>query len=143
MKTIQIDDDLFGSAEYFAQILNISVDEVIDQVLRQGLMSPFESQTAQLLNLANEQEYESFALATLVAQRLEGEIAEIHGLHAANLVSSPDIGLIDAQPVSLNGPGISGFGWMLRVEELRGGKWGGQNTSGHVAILGRRNAVKI
>jgi hypothetical protein len=104
-------------------VLNISVYEVIDQVLRQGLMSPFESQTAQLLNLAGEQEYETFAAATLIAQRLEGKIAELHGLHAANLVVAPDVGLIDAQPVSLNGPGISGFAWMLRVEELRDGKW--------------------
>ena len=143
MKTIQIDDELFGCAEYFAQVLDISVHQVIDQVLRQGLMSPFESQTVQLLNLAGEQEYETCASATLVAQRLEGEIAELHMLHATNPGVALDVGLIDAQPVSLERPGHVGF----RLDVTGGGtarrQVGGQDTSCHVAILGWRNAVTM
>ena len=123
MKTVQIDDELFDVAEWFAQILSLPVQEVIDQILRKGLFDPFKSQAVQALELACQQEYGTFALAHQVAQRLEAEVAELHLMHAEKLVDTPDVGLIDVQPIDLNGPNISGFGWTLSVHELQDGKW--------------------
>jgi hypothetical protein len=123
MKTVQIDDELFDVAKWFAQILSLPVQEVIDQILRKSLFDSFKSQAVQALELACQQEYDTFALAHQVAQRLEAEVAEMHLMHAEKLVDTPDVGLIDVQPVDPNGPDISGFGWMLSVHELQDGKW--------------------
>jgi hypothetical protein len=123
MKTIQVDDELFEFVEWSAQMLGMSAETVIHKVLERGLLPVGKTQLLALLDLAQEQEYDTRALAKQVAERLEAEVAETHLLHAENLVSTPDIGLIDVQPVDPNGPDISGFGWMLGVYELREGKW--------------------